>query len=871
MTGTGLEETDEEPALGVPGPSLAARGTITDYVSGQRVKATPEETDAVQVFSRRLVEDYGYPKAHLRTRPQYRVKPTPSGSGKSYPIDIAVFAGPAQRHSDLRIVVECKRRTRRDGLHQLKTYLDMCPAELGVWFNGEDHHYVRKVLHPDGSRSWEELPNIPRHGQRIEDIGRYRRQDLVKPSNLRAVFRDLRNHLAGNAPGITRDEALAQEVISLLFCKIYDEVNTGRRDAVEFRCGHNEAPCSVEKRILDLFDQVKVEYPDVFDESDRIHLDSVSLAYIVGELQPYCVTEADRDAIGEAFEVFIGPALRGAEGQFFTPRNVVRALVEMVDPKPGEMVIDPACGSGGFLTVALEHVWQELEMEGLDKGWSPVQLDRRKREVATRTFRGLDKDSFLAKVTKAYMAIIGDGRGGVFRVDSSLQRPDEWPEVVRAAVPVGRFDVVLTNPPFGKKIRVTGAGLLSQFDLGHKWEQDKVLGRRGLSTALLRDQAPQMLFLERCLDLLKPGGRLGIILPESLFGSPSYGHIVEWLMGRARVIAVVAMPEALFKTSGKIGTHTKVCIVVLQKRAGLPDPGEDIFMADAKWCGHDSRGNDTLRRNPEGTVELLDDVPVVADRFRAIRSGREVAQDHLGFTMARRNLAGTVLIPKYYDPELQRQVEVLAQSHDMAPLESFGETLRITTGIEVGKMAYGTGDVPFIRTSDLSNWELKADPKQGVSEDLYAELRARFADKLDVREGDILMVKDGTYLVGTSAVVSRLDTRIIYQSHLYKIRVEDPDVIDPWLLFAALNSPIVKRQIRAKRFTQDIIDSLGNRLLEIRVPIPKDLLECQRIATATKRAVTTRAELREEARVIAVEIEGRQAAEDDLRSLDEAD
>lgn len=95
MTGTGLEKTDGEPALGVPDPSRAARGTITDYVSGQRVKATPEEADAVQVFSRRLVEDYGYPKAHLRTRPQYRVKPTPSGSGKSCPIDNAVFAGPA--------------------------------------------------------------------------------------------------------------------------------------------------------------------------------------------------------------------------------------------------------------------------------------------------------------------------------------------------------------------------------------------------------------------------------------------------------------------------------------------------------------------------------------------------------------------------------------------------------------------------------------------------------------------------------------------------------------------------------------------------------------------------------------------------------
>ena len=122
----------------------------------------------------------------------------------------------------------------------------------------------------------------------------------------------------------------------------------------------------------------------------------------------------DRDAVGDAFEVFIGPALRGSEGQFFTPRNVVKMMVDILDPQPEEMIIDPACGSGGFLIVALEHVWQKLEREAKKKKWSTVQLDRKRREVASKFFRGIDKDSFLAKVTKAYMAIIGDGRGGVF-------------------------------------------------------------------------------------------------------------------------------------------------------------------------------------------------------------------------------------------------------------------------------------------------------------------------------------------------------------------------------------------------------------------------------------------------------------------------
>ncbi len=537
------EESDAaQPDDTVPDPATIKRGKIRDYVSGRMVQATPEELEAVQVMSRRLVEDFGYPVEHLRTRPQWRVGTSPSES-KKFPVDITVFASPKHVAENVSIVVECKRRNRKDGTEQLKRYLDMSNADIGIWFNGEDHWYVRKVFRPDGTRIWETLPNIPRYGQRVEDIGLYRKKDLVKPSNLRAVFRDIRNHLAGNAPGITRDEPLAQQVIDLLFCKIYDEINTRSKDMVQFRWGHNEEPLHVYKRILDLFDDVKIEYPDVFEEGDTIDLDQDSIAYVVGELQTYSLLQAERDAVGEAFEVFIGPALRGPDGQFFTPRNVVRALVDMVDPKPGELILDPACGSGGFLTVALEHVWSGLEVEAEDKGWSASMLERRKREIATRTLRGLDKDGFLARCTKAYLAILGDGRGGVFRVDSSLQPPDHWPTQVQDKIKLGTFDVILTNPPFGKKIRVKGRPTLEQFDLGRKWKTDRATGAKQMTDDVGADYPPQLLFVERCLQLLKPGGRLGIILPESLFGSPSYSYIVEWLQAKATMLAVAAMPE----------------------------------------------------------------------------------------------------------------------------------------------------------------------------------------------------------------------------------------------------------------------------------------------------------------------------------------
>lgn len=593
-------------------------GFLSDYISGTQVRATPEEVEAVQVFARRLVEDYGYSKSQIQTRPQYRVRIRPSDEQKSFPVDIAVFNSARKTEDELFMVVEGKEPDRKKGEHQLRLYMDMSAAEVAVWFNGQDHVYLRKVHHKDGRRTYEPLPNIPRKGQRIEDIGLYKRKDLNKPSNLKAVFRDLRNHLAGMTTGITRDEALAQEIINVLFCKIIDEQDTDPEDTVSFRAGVDESPNAVQKRIKTMFEKVKVAaYGDVFETSDTIKLDPDSLTYVVGELQNYSIMEADRDAIGDAFEVFIGPALRGAEGQFFTPRNVVDMMVRIVDPKPGEKIIDPACGSGGFLISALSHVWGQLRQEAKRKGWSDRQLHRREFEVATDCFRGIDKDTFLAKVCKAYMALVGDGRGGVF-CRNSLEPLSTWPDIMQAKIKPGNFDVVLTNPPFGKKIVVTGEPLLSQFDLGYKWKRNKETKTVEKTTTLHDDQPPQILFLERCLQLLKPGGRLGILLPEAVFGMPTYEYVVSWLKGRAKIRGVVSMPEALFKTSGKGGTHAKVCVLFVENTKPKKDEDYDVFMADVKWCGHDSRGNPTIRKDETGKDLLLDEVPTVQERWAKI-------------------------------------------------------------------------------------------------------------------------------------------------------------------------------------------------------------------------------------------------------------
>jgi type I restriction enzyme M protein len=837
-------------------------GFVRDYISGIPVKASPEEVEAVQVFAQRLVEDYGYPKTCVQTRPQFRVRFRPSDEGRAYPVDIAVFNTSRRLEDDLLLVVECKKKNRKDGVAQLKLYMDMSPAEVGVWFNGDDHVYLRKVLEK-GSRKYTELPNIPRFGQRVDDIGHFKRKDLVRPSNLRAVFRDLRNHLAGMSTGITRDEALAQEIINLLFCKILDEQETAPEETVTFRAGVNETATVVKKRMQALFEKVKTAvFEDVFTKNDTINLDAESVLYVVGELQNYCVMEADRDAIGDAFEVFIGPALRGTEGQFFTPRNVVQMMVKMLDPLPGEKIIDPACGSGGFLIGALAHVWEKVREEAEAKNWTERQRVKREVDVATDCFRGLDKDSFLAKVCKAYMALVGDGRGGIF-CENSLNPPTEWNSVTQSKIQLGQFDVVLTNPPFGAKIPIKGSAMLSQFDLGFKWERNRE-SKEFAKTAILTDsRPPQVVFLERCFQLLKVGGRMGIVLPESILGNPSYEFLMTYLQQNSQILAVVTMPESLFKTSGKGGTHTKVAVILL-KKIKPKSAGEDIFMSDVRWCGHDSRGNPTLRKNrTTGEVILLDEVPVVPDRYREFKK-KKIVGDHLGYALHSSALKNKILVPKYYDPEIDTKLKVLESEYHLWTLGDLisSKEVSIETGIEIGKMAYGTGKIPFIRTSDFSNWEIKADFKHGVSEEIFDTVKS----KVDVRANDILLVRDGTYLIGTSAMVTASDLPMLYQSHIYKIRVLNEKRISPWLLFACLNMPIVKGQIKAKQFTQDIIDTLGKRLLEVVLPIPKSPILAKRVADETHEIIVGKERLRLRARQIALELQGLPTAdfEDDV-------
>jgi len=330
-------------------------------------------------------------------------------------------------------------------------------------------------------------------------------------------------------------------------------------------------------------------------------LDANSVTYVVGELQNYCLIEVERDVIADAFETFIGHALKGGQGQFFTPRNVIKMMVDILDPDDEDLIIDPACGSGGFLIEALRHTWRKLDAEGEKYHWNKSNLQEEKMEVALNKIKGIDKDYFLSKVAKAYMAIIGDGKSGIVCEDS-LENPQNWSDATRQKIHLGNFSVLLTNPPFGSKIPVRGEDKLKQFDFGYKWKHNKKTDE--WEKGKLKDkEAPQILFIERSLQLLKDDGRMAIVLPDGIYGNNQLGYIRKWLLEKARIIAVIDVPVETFMPN----TPTKTTIMILQKLSKNRIPQDyPVFMAICETCGHDRRGN----------LKGEDDVSEVASKFK---------------------------------------------------------------------------------------------------------------------------------------------------------------------------------------------------------------------------------------------------------------
>lgn len=628
---------------GKPPITTLPDGKVCDFIDGTIRNDTPEEY-VRQNIERRLVKELGYKPERIAIEFPIKV-----GSSTKR-VDIAIFPEGAQhlqQHID--IIIECKHEKvkptdKKDGEDQLKSYLSSCPnAAWGMWTNGR-HKSVFRRIDVKGRVVWEEPNDIPAHDGNIDDTNRPSRDKLVRSTddNLLFSFRTCHDHIY-ITDGLPKDKAFF-ELLKVIFCKIHDERNIPR--PLEFYATAKEKASqdgrlTVQKRLGKIFTEVKKRYPAIFDANDVITLKPRSLAHIVGEIQRYSFLDTHIDVKGKAYEELVGSNLRGDRGEFFTPRNVQRMAIQMLDVEPGERILDPSCGTGGFLVIAMNEVIARLRgsLRGIPESDAYRQaLSEKIRDTASRSFFGFDINRELVKATKMNMVMNNDGSGNILQCDS-LSHPHEWePEFrdklasaleieaseLRGPDDLGHFDIIATNPPFGGKLPISDRETLSQYQLARVWKEEA--GQWIMTDDFHGSRPPEILFIERCWQFLRPGGRMAIVLPDGILGNPDLEYVRFWLMVHCRIVASVDLHPDTFQPNN--GTQTSVLVLQRkteqemrkEERQGRLDDYE-IFMAQTLAIGHDKRGNTVYKRNDDGEEILFPPTGEEAEFFELSASG----------------------------------------------------------------------------------------------------------------------------------------------------------------------------------------------------------------------------------------------------------
>jgi len=582
------------------------KGKIWSHLRQKWLDETPEES-VRQSYLPVLVNEYGYSLDQMSEE----LEVTGRGAGQAR-ADFVIWRT-AKDKSDERnplIIVECKSDNVTISVKdygQGDNYARLTGAKIFVTHNNRETRYWR-VIHTSMPKYPEEIESIPHASDNDEEIEAL----LLK---LKIFREDEFAKLLHGCHNVIRDRdkldpaAAFDEIAKILFVKVY--VERGLKDkrqrknifSVEFldeQLGDDP--------LNDLFEKTKRFYAkdQIFDSTDHINLRPATGREIVRRLERYNLSDTSEDIKGIAFERFLGRTFRGEIGQFFTPRAITEFMIRMVSPREGDVICDPASGSGGFLIRFFEIVRQQIladadrqyqEYKALLEGedysdakkaellrikhdeiqatLDPGQKDSRLWNLANRCIYGTDANDRMARTSKMNMIMHGDGHGGVHHHDGFINVNGIFE---------GRFDIVLTNPPFGANVesddRILETEVSVTDEVYSRYEaefgeayieaQQRVQAAKGKPKASLFELPKgeqskiktEILFIERCLDLLKPGGRLGIVLPEGVFNTSSAAYVREFCEERAYIRAVVSLPQETFLSSG---TTVKTSLLFMQK------------------------------------------------------------------------------------------------------------------------------------------------------------------------------------------------------------------------------------------------------------------------------------------------------------------
>lgn len=602
---------------------------INCLIRKKEIKLTPEEVIR-QLYVMVLTDDFGYPSTRMEL--EYAVT---FGREKKR-ADIVIFD--KDQTTTPFIMVELKKPKLKDGKEQLKSYCNATGAPIGIWSNGESISYY----HRKDPNFFEDISSIPRADQKLSDIleERWTIEDLIAKDKLLTERKSLKDLILE-----MEDEVLAnagvdvfEELFKLIFTKLYDEMESGRNRTrnLEFR-NYGDTETELKTKIQNLFDKAKKKWEGVFSDDSKITLTPSHLSICVASLQDVKLFNSNLDVIDEAFEYLINKSSRGEKGQYFTPRYVIDMAVKMLNPKEDEYMIDTAAGSCGFPVHTIFHVWSKiLKDEGLNTSHLFTLEAKPTRcidYVQDRVF-AIDFDEKAVRVGRTLNLIAGDGQTNVLHLNTldwerwdENTKNEEWLDVYNAGWKKlkklrlennsnqdFKFDILMANPPFAGDIKESR--ILSKYELG------KNSGGK-YQTKVGRD----ILFIERNLDFLKPGGRMAIVLPQGRFNNSSDKQIRDFIASQCRILAVVGLHGNVFKPH----TGTKTSVLFVQKWDDVLCPKvEDypIFFATMQEPSKDNSGDKIFVRKKDylnkiaSNINVTDNNPEVAiadapDRFES--------------------------------------------------------------------------------------------------------------------------------------------------------------------------------------------------------------------------------------------------------------
>lgn len=653
---------------------------IVCLLTNKIVKVTEKETN-LQYMIQMMSEEYGFPMEDMQRDFSFKFEDE-EGKKKTGKVTLAIFENGKEHVAEnmIRAIVIAKdakvKDTDKNGgvmatLSDILTYTD---CDFGCWTNGEDLKFIAEMEDEWGQVDICDYTDFPSFGQSLEDL--IQQGDKAaprKPANesLVKTFKRCHDYIYGNE-GMKK--TAFWELLNLIFCKLYDEKRrfTEAKRGVSYRRkfwvgameqNTDEGKAAVAKRIKDLFAELKADgsFNDVFDGNEQINLSDAGLAKVAAELSKYSFLDATVDVKGTAYETIVSNTLKQEAGQFFTPRNIIKCMVEMLDPDENTRVLDPACGSGGFLVMVLDHVrhkivkrlYPELDDLHLEAKLNTPEVNDLTKEYAEKMLFGFDFDPDLKKAARMNMVMAGDGHSNIFNINSLDYPHGDKPDVSKIAPAVmesikhsgdknyhfdsaednalGKFDMIFTNPPFGAKVEVDPA----------------IIDRAGYE---LQSNAPEVLFIEQCYRFLKPGGKMAIVLPDGILGNPNMEQTRIWILRHFKLLASVDLPVETFlpqvgvqasllflqkKTSAEALVPIEeedydVFMSIVEKvgkdRRGVPiyekdDDGAELLFAHTKeWIGYTDSGREVIRRRSERIKHLDDDLPKVANMYVEYKS-----------------------------------------------------------------------------------------------------------------------------------------------------------------------------------------------------------------------------------------------------------